>query len=90
MTSPAAQIVKGPDVERFLNEQIATVEDPHGIRRAAGRPETAVDIPTPHPNADPNQASRMNIEYQQALAAWHALPWLKRVRTRKPEPPTGI
>jgi len=91
MTSPSpAQVVKGSDDDGFLNAQIAMAEGPLGVRRSADQPGPAIDIPTPHPDADPNQASRLNIEYQQAPAAWHALPWLTRLRTRKPEPPTGI
>jgi tetratricopeptide (TPR) repeat protein len=43
-----------------------------------------------HDRADPNEAMRRNIEYQQAIAAWEALPWLKKLRTKKPEPPGGI
>ena len=46
--------------------------------------------PTPHPSADPARAAQLNLEYQRAKKAWEALPWLKRMRTPKPEPPTGI
>ena len=35
-------------------------------------------------------AQRQNIEYQQALAAWQALPLLKRWRTKKPKPPAEV
>jgi len=49
-----------------------------------------LSIPTPHPSADPERAVRLNIEYQRRLSAWKALPWLQRVRTVKPEPPSGI
>jgi hypothetical protein len=33
---------------------------------------------------------RLNIEHQRALASWEALPWWRRLRTKKPEPPKGI
>jgi hypothetical protein len=46
--------------------------------------------PTPHPSTDGARAAQLNIEYQRALKNWQALPWLKRMRTRKPTPPTGI
>jgi hypothetical protein len=45
---------------------------------------------TPHPAADGNRAVRLNVEYQTAIKAWQALPWLKRMRTPKPEPPIGV
>jgi tetratricopeptide (TPR) repeat protein len=47
-------------------------------------------VSPPHPAADPERASHLNIQYQKGLAVWRALPWLKRVRTPKPRPPTGI
>jgi hypothetical protein len=43
-----------------------------------------------HPAADPNRAMRLNLEYQKARRQWEALPWWKRMMTKKPEPPTGI
>ena len=47
-------------------------------------------IPFPHPVADPDRAARLNIEYLTALNQWKALSWWKRLRTKRPEPPTGI
>jgi hypothetical protein len=47
-------------------------------------------LPSPHPSADPVRAARLNIEHQQELARWKALPWWKRLTAKKPEPPTGI
>jgi WD40 repeat protein len=49
-----------------------------------------VDIPKPHPEADPNWAAELNIQYQQDLKKWKALPWWKRIRTKKPVRLTGI
>jgi hypothetical protein len=46
--------------------------------------------PAPDPAADSNRAARRNIQYQKDLAAWEALPWLKRHRTPKPQRPMGI
>jgi hypothetical protein len=43
-----------------------------------------------HPGADPDRATHLNREYQHALAAWQALPFWKRMITKKPEPPSGI
>jgi hypothetical protein len=43
-----------------------------------------------HQGADPERAFRLNVEYQQALARWRALPWWRRLRAKKPVPPTGI
>ena len=44
----------------------------------------------PHPGANANDAARRNIAYQKELAGWKALPLWKRLRTKKPEAPTGI
>jgi hypothetical protein len=54
------------------------------------RPTIPVDIPTPHLGADPGRAAQLNIQYQEELARWKALPWWKRLTVKKPEPPTGI
>jgi WD40 repeat protein len=48
------------------------------------------EIPSPHPRADGNRAAQLNMEYQKARRAWEALPWWKRIRTPRPEPPTGM
>lgn len=42
------------------------------------------------PKADAQGAALLNIQYQRELAAWKALPWWKRLRVKKPEPPAGI
>lgn len=44
----------------------------------------------PHPDADPNRAAQRNIEYQKRLAEWQALPFLRRLITKRPERPRGI
>jgi tetratricopeptide (TPR) repeat protein len=49
-----------------------------------------VDIPRGHPGADADRAVALNIAYLKDLAAWNALPFLKRLRTKKPQPPEGI
>jgi hypothetical protein len=43
-----------------------------------------------HPSANPDRASNLNRQYIQDLQRWHALPWWKRLRVKKPERPTGI
>jgi hypothetical protein len=43
------------------------------------------DIPTPHQGANPKRAAQLNIEYQENLARWQALPWYKRMFTAKPQ-----
>ena len=53
-------------------------------------PFTPVDTPMPDPQHDANRAQRLNLEYQEKLAAWEALPWWKRWRTPEPQPPEGI
>ncbi|MEK6409090.1 MAG: hypothetical protein AABN34_19375 [Acidobacteriota bacterium] len=52
--------------------------------------ELAVDIPIPHRKANPDSASRLNLEYQRALARWKELPWWKRLILRRPARPVGI
>ena len=59
-------------------------------RLGAETPSRAVDIPRPHPAADADRAAALNIAYQKDLAAWQALPFWKRLRTKKPEPPERI
>ncbi len=54
------------------------------------RGSTQVHIPSPHPRADPEAAVRLNIQHQKDLKAWKSLPWWKRIREKKPEPPKGI
>ena len=48
-----------------------------------------VEVPTAHRNADPNHAYQLNVQYQQELKKWKALPWWKRIRIKKPTHPTG-
>jgi tetratricopeptide (TPR) repeat protein len=38
----------------------------------------------------PARAAPLNIEYQAARKRWQAPPWWKRLRTKRPEPPTGF
>jgi hypothetical protein len=59
-------------------------------REIAAQPQAAVDVPVAHPAADPDRAAALNLEYQKALAAWRAMSWFQRLRTRKPIPPSGI
>jgi tetratricopeptide (TPR) repeat protein len=63
-------------------------QPPGCAKRAAARLD--VDGSTPHPAADPERAFRLNLQYQQELARWRALPWWQRLRAKKPEPSRGI
>jgi hypothetical protein len=56
----------------------------------ARHPPGAAGVSRPHPGADPERATRLNLAYQHALAAWQALPFWKRMITKKPAPPSGI
>lgn len=51
---------------------------------------TEVSIPTPHPAADPERAAQLNMQYQSERKSWEALPWWRRLATKKPQPPQGI
>jgi hypothetical protein len=63
-----------------------------GIDEFADSPttSTSIDLPAPHPRANAATAAELNRVYQEELAQWKALPWIKRIRTKKPEPPRGI
>ena len=52
--------------------------------------EESIPQPGAHPATDPPRASRLNIRYQKQLQEWKALPWWKRLKEKKPKPPTGI
>jgi tetratricopeptide (TPR) repeat protein len=52
------------------------------------RGRAQVDIPGGHPSADADRAAALN--YQKDLAAWKALPFWKRLGTKKPQPPEGM
>ena len=56
----------------------------------AALPPGATGVSRPHPGADPDRAARLSCEYHHALAAWQALPFWRRMITKKPEPPQGI
>ena len=56
------------------------------IRSKARQASVPVYVSTPHPGADPNLAVQRNMQYQQKLAQWNALPWWKRLKVKKPEP----
>ena len=45
---------------------------------------------TAYRGADPERAAELNRQYQEELAEWKALPWLRRMRTKRPDPPKGI
>ncbi|HSB09187.1 MAG TPA: DUF4062 domain-containing protein [Blastocatellia bacterium] len=79
-----ANFMRGREDSDFLREvAIATGEIPH---HGAG----SVYVSVPHPATNAERAAELNIRYQQDLARWKALPWWKRVRTKKPDRPTGI
>ncbi len=60
-------------------------------------PQEAVYVSTPHPNADPEREAQLNIKHQEELARWReefvrweSLPWWKRFRAKRPQPPKRI
>jgi hypothetical protein len=86
-----------PTDEQYLETLAAKAhgsEPAHSLPAGSGQQSHRVQIhgyySTPHPSANGAHAAQLNMEYQKARKAWEALPWLKRVRTPKPEPPTGI
>jgi hypothetical protein len=49
-----------------------------------------VAVPRGHPGAASDRVAALNIAYLKDLAAWNALPFWKRMGTKKPQPPEGI
>lgn len=80
-TPPSAALAAAIDTIAGLTEPAATTGGMAGPFGLAS---------TPHQRADPNRAMKLNLEYQQAHAAWKALPWWKRIVMTAPEPPRGI
>jgi Domain of unknown function (DUF4062)/AAA domain len=80
------------DLLKATTEREQAIEIARAITREQPRhtPPQRFSMPIPHPNADPQKAARLNLEYQQSLREWKALPWRKRLWTKKPEPPSGI
>ena len=76
--------------ERSPAPSVASRPTPFEGAPVAAPVHTEVAVSTPHPAADPNRAMELNRQYQEALRAWKNLSWLRRLWTRKPEPPRGI
>ena len=53
-------------------------------------PRPKVEIPEPHPNADPDAALNAVAEYRAELKQWQSLPIWKRLVTPKPQHPPGV
>ena len=81
-----------PRFERIRDSILADKASPvdYPSESEARRIEAWAAPSIPHPSADGARAAQLNIEYQKAKKAWEALPWWKRMRTTRPEPPTGI
>ena len=61
---------------------------PGAAKKPAHRPK--VEIPQPHPLADPEAALNAVAAYRQALKQWQSLPFWRRVVTPKPQRPAGV
>lgn len=84
-------------IERTLDELGIEQKSEESLRDLRGEVRIHVreqpsnmGIPTPHSAADPKRASEANVKYQNSLRKWQALPWWKRLFTRRPDPPRGI
>jgi len=78
---------------QFLAHLVGALSDEAELRSfdiVVDQPPVSTSIPSPHPAADPDRAARLKIEYRTAFKQWKALSWWKRLRTKRPEPPTGI
>lgn len=76
----------------LLLRQAAGLPDSSGARATPAPAPAALPTftPTAHPGADPERAYQLNVAHIEAMRAWNALPWYKRLITPKPERPTGI
>jgi tetratricopeptide (TPR) repeat protein len=72
------------------------IESPHAAMVRAGlakwrqqleEAKKTLYLSTPHPGANPVEAFKLNLKYQQELAEWEKLTWLQRKRKKKPNPP---
>jgi hypothetical protein len=85
-----------PTDEKFLDSargklrQAESTGGEDSSAQSSRRITTYAEPSRPHPAADGARAAQLNMEYIAARKAWEALPWLKRIRTPKPEPPSGI
>jgi tetratricopeptide (TPR) repeat protein len=70
-----------------LGEQAALVQEGMSL---PPDPAKVTLASTAHPRANSARAAQLNMQYQQDLARWQALPWWKRLRVKKPTRPTGI
>lgn len=84
-----SQSARSPSGDSPLHEgsSVATDSPPAGKKAAA---RIKVEIPQPHPKADPDAALNAVAEYRQALKQWKSLPFWKRWVTARPQHPTGI
>jgi len=86
---------------RLLDEVLALVPehpDANQLRRYVAQQQKSLPPDTTkitlasvaHPRANPAEAARLNMQYQQDLERWKALSWWQRRRVPKPTPPTGV
>lgn len=73
----------------LVAEQIRPLVDQVRAKATQSLP-VPVYVSIPHPGADADRATQLNLEYQQELARWNSLPWWKRLKEKKPERPRGI
>jgi ankyrin repeat protein/Flp pilus assembly protein TadD len=81
----AVEILARANASTLGQNAISRTHDSDGSMRFEHRLASS-----PHLGADPERAYRLNLEYQQSLARWQALPWWRRLVIRKPERPAGI
>lgn len=72
----------------FDDEVTIATRSTSPCKQSSARPR--VEIPQPHPHADPEAALNAVAEYRQALKHWQSLPFWKRLVTPRPQHPTGI
>lgn len=94
----AIEIVNAPENRSTAAVREKIVETARRIKGDAAAPGMSTMNPAampdnyrpyiPRPQLDANEAARRNIEYRKALAVWQSLPFLKRWKTPKPEPPS--
>lgn len=88
LAAPLAKL-GNPEALRLMQE-LRKFEEFQQTERGVAQPVRSLSIPTPHPAANPEEAAAANIRYRRELELWRALPWWKRICTRKPDPPPGV
>lgn len=77
-------------LDRIAEEIRAHLEIARGLAQADSPKFNTSPTSMGHQAADPERATRLNLEHIAKMRSWNALPWWKRLVAKKPERPRGI